>query len=175
MNHKITIALLLSLLYHFTSYAQETYELSGTVTSIENNFPIPGASVLVQGTSNGTATDFDGKYKIIVKSGDILQFSYIGYAEQSITITNQKTLDIVLEEDSEALDEIVVVGYGTRKKSHNTGAIAQVKGGDIAAIQATRVDEALAGKLSGVFIQNQNPEPGANPKIQIRKFSYCKP
>jgi len=171
MNHKITIALLLSLLYHFTSYAQETYELSGTVTSIENNFPIPGASVLVQGTSNGTATDFDGKYKIIVKSGDILQFSYIGYAEQSITITNQKTLDIVLEEDSEALDEIVVVGYGTRKKSHNTGAIAQVKGGDIAAIQATRVDEALAGKLSGVFIQNQNPEPGANPKIQIRAAS----
>jgi len=171
MNHKITIALLLSLLYHFTSYAQETYELSGTVTSTENKIPIPGASVLIKGTSNGTVTDFDGKYTITVKSGDKLQFSYIGYAEQTVTITNQKTLDITLEEDSEALDEIVVVGYGTRKKSHNTGAIAQVKGGDIAAIQATRVDEALAGKLSGVLIQNQNPEPGASPKIQIRAAS----
>ncbi|WP_298540718.1 TonB-dependent receptor [uncultured Aquimarina sp.] len=171
MNHKITIALLLSLLYHFTSYGQESYELTGIVTSIETNTPIPGVSVLVVGTSTGAVTDFDGKYTIKVKSGDVVQFSYIGLTTKNVTISGQTTLDVSMEEDSEALDEIVVVGYGTRKKSHNTGAIAQVKGSDVAAIQATRVDEALAGKLSGVLIQNQNPEPGANPKIQIRAAS----
>ncbi|MFD2564707.1 SusC/RagA family TonB-linked outer membrane protein [Aquimarina rubra] len=171
MNHKITIALLLSLLYHFSSYAQESYELTGIVTSIETNTPIPGVSVLIVGTSTGTVTDFDGKYSITVKSGDVLQFTYIGLTTKNVTISGQTTLNVSMEEDSEALEEIVVVGYGTRKKSHNTGAIAQVKGSEVAAIQATRVDEALAGKLSGVLIQNQNPEPGANPKIQIRAAS----
>ncbi|WP_343912125.1 TonB-dependent receptor [Aquimarina litoralis] len=161
----------LLLLYHFNSYAQQGYELTGIVTSVETNTPIPGVSVLVKGTSNGTVTDFDGKYTIQVSSGDVLQFTYIGLTTQTITISNQTTLNVKMEEDSEALEEIVVVGYGTRKKSHNTGAIAQVKGSDVAAIQATRVDEALAGKLSGVLIQNQNPEPGANPKIQVRAAS----
>ncbi|MDH7445891.1 SusC/RagA family TonB-linked outer membrane protein [Aquimarina sp. 2201CG14-23] len=168
--NKILIILIL-LFYHFTSSAQESYELNGTVTSAETDTPVPGVSVLIKGTSTGAVTDFDGKYAIRVTSGDVLQFSYIGFATQTIAISGQTTLDVIMIEDSEALDEIVVVGYGTRKKSHNTGAIAQVKGSDVAAIQATRVDEALAGKLSGVLIQNQNPEPGANPKIQIRAAS----
>ncbi|WP_299440796.1 TonB-dependent receptor [uncultured Aquimarina sp.] len=171
MKLKKFLIIVLSLLYHFTSYAQENYELRGTVTSAETNSPIPGVSVLITGTNTGVVTDFDGKYSINVKAGDILQFSYVGLTTETISISGQTTLDLTMTEDSEALDEIVVVGYGTRKKSHNTGAIAQVKGSDVAAIQATRVDEALAGKLSGVFIQNQNPEPGANPKIQIRAAS----
>ncbi|MDP5062634.1 MAG: TonB-dependent receptor, partial [Maribacter sp.] len=119
----------------------------------------------------GAATDFDGKFQINVKSGDVLKFSFLGYVSKSVTITNQTTLDVVLVEDAAKLDEVVVVGYGTRKKSHLTGAIAQIGGGEVAAIQAARVDDALAGKLPGVLIQNQSGEPGADPKIQIRAAS----
>ncbi|MEM1123887.1 MAG: SusC/RagA family TonB-linked outer membrane protein, partial [Bacteroidota bacterium] len=128
-------------------------------------------NVLKVGTSTGTVTDIDGNYQIEVGSGDVLQFSYTGYTDQSITIGNQTTLNVTLSESSELLDEVVVVGYGTRKKSHNTGAIAQIEGGDVAAIQAARVDDALAGKLPGVLIQNQDGAPGADPKIQIRAAS----
>jgi TonB-dependent SusC/RagA subfamily outer membrane receptor len=91
--------------------------------------------------------------------------------KQLVAIENQQTLAISMVEDTTSLDEIVVVGYGTRKKSHLTGAIAKIGGADIAAVQAARVDDALAGKLSGVLIQNQSGNPGADPKIQIRAAS----
>ncbi|SEM31245.1 CarboxypepD_reg-like domain-containing protein, partial [Aquimarina amphilecti] len=133
MNHKITIALLLSLFYHFSSYAQESYELTGTVTSIETNTPIPGVSVLVIGSSTGAVTDFDGKYSINVKSGDVLQFSYIGLTTKDITISGQTTLNISMEEDSEALEEIVVVGYGSQRKSDVTGSVSSVKSDELTA------------------------------------------
>ena len=86
-------------------------------------------------------------------------------------VGSESNISVVLEEDAARLDEVVIVGYGTRKKSHNTGAIAQVGGRDIAAIQANRVDDALAGKLSGVLIQNQTGEPGSDPRIQVRAAS----
>ena len=144
--------------------------LNGTVSGTDGQ-PIPGANILVQGTSNGTTTDFDGKFSISVSSGDVLTFSYIGYASQSITIADQSNLAVVLEADASELDEVVLVGYGTRKKSHLTGAISSIGGADVAAVQTTRVDEALAGKLPGVLIQNQDGSPGADPKIQIRAVS----
>ena len=144
--------------------------LKGTVKGADGQ-PIPGANILVQGTSNGTTTDFDGNFSISVSSGDVLTISYIGYASQSITISNQSNLDVVLEADASELDEVVLVGYGTRKKSHLTGAISSIGGADVAAVQTTRVDEALAGKLPGVLIQNQDGSPGADPKIQIRAAS----
>ncbi len=145
--------------------------ITGTVTSQEDNFPLIGVSVTVQGTSSGTVTDLDGNFSLDVEEGTVLIFSYTGFKSQEVIVGAQSTYNIVLESNSELLEEIVVVGYGTRKRSHNTGAIAQVGGEDIAAIQATRVDEALAGKLSGVLIQNQDAAPGADPKIQIRAAS----
>lgn len=170
MNLKMKLTLVLMLVCNISLFAQDGYQLSGTVLD-EGGMPIPGANVIVANTSKGAATDFDGKFKIEVKSGDVLNFSFIGYVSQSVTITNQKTLNINLVEDASQLDEVVVVGYGTRKKSHLTGAVAKVGGDDVAAIQATRVDDALAGKLAGVLIQNQSGEPGADPKIQIRAAS----
>ncbi len=158
------------LLLNVALFAQDGYNLTGNVVD-SGNEPLIGVNVLVASTSTGTVTDIDGSYQVKVKSGDVVKFSYTGYATQSITITDQKTLNITLGEDAEILDQVVVVGYGTRKKSHNTGAIAQVGGKDLAAIQATRVDDALAGKLSGVLIQNQDGAPGADPKIQIRAAS----
>ncbi|WP_273445498.1 SusC/RagA family TonB-linked outer membrane protein [Neolewinella agarilytica] len=150
--------------------AQNGYALSGTITDTDD-IPLIGVSIVKSGTTSGTVSDIDGNYNLEVKRGDILRFSYTGYASQTITIADQTVLNVVMAADAELLDEVVVVGYGYRKKSHNTGAIAQVGGSEVAAIQATRVDEALAGKLAGVLIQNQDGAPGADPKIQIRASS----
>jgi len=137
----------------------------------ENGNPLIGANVLVQGTSIGTITDIDGNFSINADQGDVLVISYIGYQEQRLTVDGNGMISLSMTPDAQALSEVIITGYGSRKKSHNTGAISQVKGGEIAAIQAARVDDALAGKLSGVLIQNQNGAPGADPKIQIRAAS----
>ncbi len=152
-------------------FAQDNYTLSGTVVSAADQMGIPGANVIVNGTSTGAITDFDGLFTLNVSNGDVLSISYIGFVTQEVRITNQTTLNIALAADENTLDEIVVVGYGTQKKSHVTGSVAKVGGGDLAAIQASRVDEALAGKLAGVLIQNQDGSPGADPKIQVRAAS----
>ncbi|TYP72823.1 SusC/RagA family TonB-linked outer membrane protein [Aquimarina intermedia] len=171
MNLKTKLTLIIMLFSCIVIIAQDNYTLTGTVVSATDQLGIPGANVLIQGTSKGTSTDFNGNFQLEVKRGDILQFSYLGFVTQNITITNQNNLTIALAEDANTLDEVMVVGYGTQKKSHVTGAIAKVGGDDVAAIQTTRVDEALAGKLAGVLIQNQNGSPGADPKIQIRAAS----
>jgi len=146
-------------------------EITGTVTAAEDGSPLIGVSIAVKGTSSGTVSDLDGNFKLNVEPGAVLLFSYTGYKTQEVVVDSRTAYNVVLEGDSELLEEVVVVGYGTRKVSHNTGAIAQVDGDEVAAIQASRVDEALAGKLAGVLIQNQDGAPGADPKIQIRAAS----
>ena len=168
MYLKTKLLLLVTLLCSASLYGQNI--VSGTVTDADN-ISIIGVNVLVEGTTRGTITDVDGSYSLEANPGEVLQFSYLGYAPKSITVTDQKTVDVSLGLGNNQLDDVVIVGYGTRKKSHNTGAIAQIGGRDIAAIQASRVDEALGGKLSGVLIQNQDGAPGADPKIQIRAAS----
>ncbi|RKR15332.1 TonB-linked SusC/RagA family outer membrane protein [Maribacter vaceletii] len=170
MNLKTKLSLIAILLFNITLFAQDGYVLSGTVSDADN-VPIPGANVIILGTTTGTATDFDGNFQITVKSGDELQFSYIGYVTKSVSVTGQESLNMILAEDAAQLEEVVVVGYGTRKKSHLTGAVAKIGGDDVAAVQTARVDDALAGKLPGVLIQNQDGSPGAAPKIQIRAAS----
>jgi len=145
--------------------------ITGTVTSESDNLPVIGANVMVKGTLTGTVTDLDGSFSIEAQPSDVLVISYLGFSTVEVEVGNQTDFSIVISEDAFALSEVIVTGYGSRKLSHNTGAIAQVKGRDIAAIQANRVDDALAGKLSGVLIQNQDGEPGADPRIQIRAAS----
>tara|TARA_R110002051_G_scaffold263759_2_gene323607 strand:- start:28677 stop:31880 length:3204 start_codon:yes stop_codon:yes gene_type:complete len=170
MNLKTRLTLILILLLNVSLFAQDGYTVTGTV--IDNtNIPVPGANVVIENTTTGTSTDFDGNFSINVKNGDVLVFSSIGFSTNKVTISGQKTLKIVLAEDSAQLDEVVVVGYGTVKKSHLTGAVAKIGGDEVAAVQVARVDDALAGKLPGVRIQNQSGEPGAAPKIQIRAAS----
>ncbi|WP_299108951.1 TonB-dependent receptor [uncultured Winogradskyella sp.] len=171
MNLKIKLITVVTLLFSVMIFAQEAYTIKGTVTSAVDNMPIPGANIIVVTTTRGTSTDFDGNFQLEVAKGESVQISYIGYVSQTIVIDGQTTLNISLAEDDNSLSEVVVVGYGTRKKSHLTGAISKVGGDDVAAVQVTRVDDALAGKLSGVLIQNQNGSPGAAPKIQIRAAS----
>ncbi|MEO9892832.1 TonB-dependent receptor [Aurantibacter sp.] len=170
MIFKNKLALILALFVSMAIFAQDGSQLTGTIVDADN-IPIAGANVIIANTTTGTATDFDGNYEITVNEGDQIQFSYIGFVTQTIPYTGQGTLDVTMAEDAALLDEVVVVGYGTRKKSHLTGAVAKVKGDAIAGIQAARVDDALAGKLPGVLIQNQSGAPGADPKIQIRAAS----
>ncbi|EDP70460.1 putative outer membrane protein, probably involved in nutrient binding [Flavobacteriales bacterium ALC-1] len=167
MNLKIKFTLIITLLFSVAIFAQESYTLKGTVTSADK-MPIPGANIIIVKTTRGTSTDFDGKYQIEVVKGDVVQFSYVGYATQTIVIDSQKTLDIVLVEDANSLNEVVVIGYGTQKKSHLTGAISKVVNEDLDQIAVSRVDDALVGQVSGVNIQATEGEAGSAPTITIR-------
>jgi len=144
--------------------------VQGTVVD-EGGIPLIGVNIIVKDTDQGTVTDIDGRFSIDANASDVLEISYLGYVTQQITIGAETEVTVIMVQDAQALDEVVVVGYGTRKKSHNTGAIAQVGGREVAGIQANRVDDALAGKLAGVLIQNQDGAPGADPKIQVRAAS----
>jgi TonB-linked SusC/RagA family outer membrane protein len=143
--------------------------ISGTVTD-EFGEPLIGVNVTIKNTANGTATDFDGKFTLDAQPGDTLVFTYIGYQMQEIPVGNQSIIDLSLTPDSETLDEIVVVGYGTQRKSHITGSVSKVTNENLDQIAVARVDDALIGQVSGVQIQASSAEAGAAPTILIRGF-----
>jgi len=163
---KSNFLILLTLLATMGLSAQTA--LNGTVSGADGQ-PIPGANVLVQNTNSGTTTDFDGKFSIAVSSGDVVVVSYLGFATQSITITNQTALDVVLQASSSELDEVVVVGYGSLKKSDLTGSVSSVKSKELNAFPVLDAGQALQGRAAGVVVQSNNGgEPGAPISIQIR-------
>ncbi|AWG20192.1 SusC/RagA family TonB-linked outer membrane protein [Flavobacterium faecale] len=168
MNLKITLSLLVILLFNLAAVAQDRYKLTGTVLAASDNLPIPGVNVNIAKSKKGVSTDFDGKYTIDVKKGDILRFSYLGFTSQVQIINNQQNINIVLKENANLLDDVVVIGYGTQKKSHLTGAISKVTNDDLDQIAVSRVDDALVGQVSGVNIQATDGEAGAAPTITIR-------
>jgi len=168
MNLKSKLTLLVILLVSIPLFAQDTYTLTGTVISASDNMPVPGANVIVMNTSRGTTTDFDGNYSIDVSNGEVVQFSYIGFATQLVTINGQQTVNATLVEDTSELDEVVVIGYGTQKKSQLTGAISKVTNEKLDQIAVSRVDDALVGQVSGVNIQATEGEAGSAPTIRIR-------
>ena len=167
MNLLTRLALIGLLLVNLPLFAQDGFVISGTVKG-PDNIPIPGANIIVLNTTRGTATDFDGLYELRVSSGEVVQFSYVGYLAQTIAITNQTQLDIILQEDLEQLEEVVVIGYGRQKKSHVTGAISKVVNEDLETIPVARVDDALIGQVSGVNIQSTDGAAGSAPTITIR-------
>lgn len=148
--------------------SQENLTVSGVVTSAADQLPLIGVSVQVKGTSNGAITDLDGNYSVSVASGQTLVFSYIGFKTQEIQITNQKTLNVVMEEDSETLDEVVVVGYGVQKKKLVTGATVQVKGETLAKMNTNSPLQAMQGQTPGVNISSTSGQPGESMKVSIR-------
>ena len=168
MNLKTKLVLIGILLLSIPLIAQERTVLSGTVVSAADSQPIPGVNVLILNTSRGTSTDFDGNYQIEVISGEVIQFSYIGFVTQVVIYNSQSALNVSLVEDLSELDEVVVIGYGTQKKSHLTGAISKVVNTSLDQIAVTRVDDALIGQVSGVNIQATNAEAGGAPTITIR-------
>mgnify|MGYP003669751314 CR=1 FL=1 len=147
--------------------AQKT--ITGTVSDTDG-MPLPGASVIVDGTSTGAAADFDGRYEITVNSNDaILNFSYLGYVAKKITVGTKTKIDVVLESDLSTLDEVVVVGYGTQKKSDITGAVASISAKTLAERPQVNIEQALQGAMPGVSINvNSNTASGASNSINIR-------
>jgi|LGOV01.1.fsa_nt_gb TonB-linked SusC/RagA family outer membrane protein len=163
MKHLNTTLFLL--LFSLSLFAQSQY--SGQVLD-ENSQPLPGVSILVVGTQNGTSTDFDGNYLIEANEGDQLQFSFMGYTTQTLTLTTQTTNNISIDPDAKALDEIVVVGYGVQKKSDLTGAISTVKPEDLQNKDVATVDQALQGQMAGVTVTQASGTPGEAPSVSIR-------
>ena len=142
-------------------------EVSGTVT--DANGPLPGASVVVKGTTNGTQTDFDGNYTLNnVDSGATLVFSYIGYSNQEVPLNERTTVNVVLEEDAQALDEVVIIGYGTTTVKDATGAVSAVNAEDFNSGIIASPEQLIQGKTAGVQITQASGEPGAGVNIRIR-------
>lgn len=151
-----------------TPIIQETFlEIKGVVLD-ENGQPLPGASVVESGTANGTATDFDGNFTLEVDPESILEISYIGYATKFITVGDQTLLTIQLELASSSLQEVVLIGYGQQARAKVVGSVAEIKSEDLENVTAATVDQQLAGKLSGVIINQSNAQPGQDSQIIIR-------
>lgn len=154
------------LLSCFCTYAQSTI-VRGVVND-QQGAPLPGVSVQLKGTATATATGPDGGYSINATSNGTLTFSFVGFNSQNVAINNQTAINITLQENVKSLNEVVVVGYGTQKKSVVTGAISSVKTSDIQDQQVTRVDQALQGRTSGVTVVQSSGAPGSAPTVRIR-------
>ena len=148
-----------------TVFAQEK-TVTGVVTDSFNE-PLIGASIVVQGTTNGVITDLDGKYSIKVTPGATLQFSYVGMEKQSIKVGNQSIINVQLKDDSQMLAETVVIGYGSAKKRDLTGSITNIKGDEIANKPVANPLSALQGKVAGVQVINSG-RAGEDPEIRVR-------
>ena len=135
------------------------------VVKDSNGEPLLGVNVLVKGTTIGAVTDIDGNFSFEAPAGCTLVISYIGFESQEVKVKGNAPLNIILKEDSEALDEVVVVGYGVQKKSDVTGALSSVKGDDLTKLSISRTDQALQGQMAGVMVQNSVAAPGESPNI----------
>ena len=165
--NKLKTAFIVTLLLGVQFAFSQTLTVTGTVTD-DSGTPLPGASILVAGTSDGTQTDFDGNYAISnVPSNGTLAFSYIGFQSQNIQVDGRSTINLVLLEDTEALDEVVLIGYGTQKKESVTGAVSTVSSKDIVALPVVSFAEALQGRVPGIQINNSGG-PGTDPIVRIR-------
>ena len=147
--------------------SQQVKKVSGVIIDA-SGIPVIGANVLEKGTTNGVITDLDGNFTLNVKPGATLVITYIGYVSQEIEIGNQTTFKITLKEDSEMLDEVVVVGYGTMKKSDLSGASVSMDEDAIKGSVITNLDQSLQGRAAGVSVQNISGTFGTAPKIRVR-------
>ncbi|WP_086543883.1 SusC/RagA family TonB-linked outer membrane protein [Algoriphagus antarcticus] len=152
-----------------TVFAQ-TREVSGVVISGEDNLPLPGVSILVKGTTNGTVTDIDGKFALNVSGpSDVLVLSFIGFTPMEVPVGAQTTFDLTLLADTKSLQEVIVVGYGEQKKETITGSIATVKGEELVKSPALNLSNSIAGRMAGVVAVNRGGEPGNDGSgIRIR-------
>ena len=167
MNLKRRLRLLLFLFISCSVFSQSGNEIKGKIFSQSDNLPIPGASIINLNSKSGSTSDFDGNFNITGSKGDVLQISYVGFRTQSVTVTNN-SVDVFLLEEVSQLEQVVVIGYGTQKKSHLTGAISKVVNENLNQVAVSRVEDALIGKISGVNIQATNAQAGAAPTITIR-------
>jgi TonB-linked SusC/RagA family outer membrane protein len=144
-------------------------QISGTVTSSEDGQPLPGVNVVVQGTSKGTVTDIDGHYSLeLTPDENTLVFSFVGFLTQTVTVDQRSTIDVVLPIDAKTLEEVVVIGYGTVRKSDLTGSVSSVKGEDLVKVPAVSPMQALQGRVAGLQVMSGSGAPGQAPVVRIR-------
>ncbi len=143
-------------------------QVSGIITD-KNGEPLPGANVVEKGTTNGTQSDFDGNFSMAVANEEaVLLISYLGFVTQEVVIGSQSNISITMKEDSESLEEVVVVGYGTQKKATLTGSAVTIRADDLASIPVSQISNSLAGRAQGVQIVNSSGFAGSNSSINIR-------
>ncbi len=167
-NYLLAVMMLFSFAFAF---AQERV-VTGTVTDVETGDPVPGANVVVKGTTAGTVTDMNGKYSItIVEDGAVLVFSFVGYVTQEILVGNQSVIDVALHPDITALSEIVVVGYGTQEKKEITSAVASVKEEDFITGNVQNPTALIEGKVAGLTIAKAGGNPNGGYEVRLRGLS----
>ena len=169
MNQKFQRTCLVVLLSFVCLFAlAQGKQVSGIVKDTSGE-PVIGANVIVKGTTNGTITGIDGDFTLSnVKKSDVIVFTFIGYKTEEVKYTGQPSVNVTLKDDTELLDEVVVIGYGTVNKRDLTGSVASVKAEDIAAVPVSSAVEALTGKLARVNITTTEGSPDAEMKIRVR-------
>ena len=166
MKKLLSVLFLLSLT--LASVYAQNIQVKGTVVSESDGFPLPGVNVVVKGTTDGVITDLDGNFVISVPSDAVLSFTYVGFKPQEVAVKGKTTLNVKLYEDTETLEEVVVVGYGVQKKSVVTASIAKVSAEDLENKAPIRMDNALKGLAAGVDVTSSSGQPGASPRVRIR-------
>lgn len=167
VNNKLVISFLLMLL-SCTSILAQDIKISGRVTD-DTGLEVIGANIRIKGNANvGTITDIDGKYTITARKNDVLVFSYIGMASQEISVKGRTVIDVHLRQDNKLLDEVVVIGYGTSKRSDLTGSVVSIKSDDIMQTPTSDVTQALAGRVAGVQVLQSEGGPGSSVSIRVR-------
>ncbi len=163
----LTLFLFFGVIVFSATIAQTT--VTGTVAD-ESGTPLPGVSVVIEGTTTGVSTDFDGLYSIEVESTEnVLVFSYIGFLAQKVPVGGNSTIDVTMKEDVQNLEEVVVVGYGTQKRATVSGAVASVKGEELTKSPTVNLTNSLSGRVPGLFVSQASAEPGRdNATIRIR-------
>ena len=169
MTKKIFLSLMAVLGLLLSAHAQER-EITGSVKD-HAGAGIVGATILVEGTTKGTTSGADGSFSIKAAPDNVLVVSFMGYQSHTIKVGTQTRIDVVLKENTQAIDDVIVVAFGTAKKEAFTGSATVIKSDDIAKSQQSNVAQALAGKVAGVQLTNTSGQPGESPKIRIRGFS----
>lgn len=165
---RVAIVIALFFCSTFAAIAQERV-ITGTVVSADDQEPLPGVSVVVTGTSRGAITDFDGNYRVAIEEEDAsLTFSFVGYETRNIPVEDQEVIDVQLNPSVRDLEEVVVIGYGSVRKSDLTGAVSSVSKEDIVRIPNQNPMQALQGKVAGVQVNAASGAPGAQPVVRIR-------
>ncbi|MBC9796780.1 SusC/RagA family TonB-linked outer membrane protein [Sinomicrobium weinanense] len=157
--------------YNDLEFVDQQIQISGTVTDTEG-IPVAGASILEKGTTNGTQTDFDGNFSLeVTDENAVLVISYIGLRAREIPVKGKNNITVALKEDVAKLDEVVVVGYGTQKKSDLTGSVGTVKSDDLQERPASSLNQGLSGRITGVNVSSNSGRPGGRANIRIRGSS----
>ncbi len=165
------ILTIISLFICALAFGQEQ-TISGKIMNAENDSPLPGVNIVVKGTNTGTTSDMNGEYEITIpENQNVLEFSFVGYQSKTIEINGRTTINVALQPRDEELEEVVVVGYGSQKKSLVTGSISEMESEDLSGLPISRAEEALEGKTSGVSVIPSSGSPGAGMNVRIRGTS----